>query len=282
MITVFISHAPEDADCAGEMRQGLEGKGYRVWRAPDYPTPADASYSYVVENGIMGSASMLLLWSSSAARFDWGRRHLAFAQRLNKPVVPVLFDETELPGTLLDDPIVAGHGSCSEVLARVLPCLPAPESDEPLLTMSELAAQEYIRQRKEAIDLAAGMVQHGEHRAETLAILEYLAHNDLVSGVREKAQSVLAAQTGAANTLCAFSRPAQAPASSQDDEARHKFRVRCQHGHISTIDKRVVCMQRTKAARETPRGMRVILDELVLPCPICQVEMAVDIDCEGY
>ena len=71
-------------------------------------------------------------------------------------------------------------------------------------------------------------------------------------------------------------------ASSQDDEARHKFRVRCKNGHISTIDKRVACAQRTTVARETPRGMRVILDELVLPCPICQVEMAVDIDCEGY
>ena len=78
--------------------------------------------------------------------------------------------------------------------------------------------------------------------------------------------------------------PARRPGicGALDDEARYKFRVRCQNGHISTIDKRIACAQRTKVAREIPRGMRVILDELVLPCPICQVEMAVDIDCEGY
>jgi len=282
MKTIFLSQAPDDEQCAVAIRQELEDAGYRVWRAPDYPAPSDVTYPYVVENGIMGSAAMLLLWSSSAAHFDWGRRHLAFAQRLGKPIVTVVLDEEALPGTLLVDPIVVEQRSCSGVVTRVLPRLPAPESDDPLLTMSELAAGEYIRQRKKAIELAAGMVQHGENRAEALAVLEYLAHNDLVNGVREKAQGVLAAQTEVADRTASAPPPTQAPARSQDDEARHKFRVRCQNGHISTIDKRVVCAQRTNVAREIPRGMRVILDELVLPCPICQVEMAVDIDCEGY
>jgi TIR domain len=288
MITIFLSHAPEDAVCAGEMRQGLEGKGYGVWRAPDYPTPADVSYPYVVEQGIMGSAAMLLLWSGSAARFDWTRRHLAFAQRLNKPIVPVLLDETGLPGTLLVHAIVAARGACGAAVAEVLPRLPAPESTGALLSMGELAAHEYIRKRKEAIELAAEMVQHGEHRAEALAMLEYLAHNDLVNGVREKAQAVLDAQREAADRTAPAApaapapTPIQAPARSPDDEKRHQFRVRCKNGHISTFDKRVACAQRTKVAREIPRGMRVTLDELVLPCHVCQVEMAVDIDCEGY
>ena len=282
MKTIFISHAPEDQDCAGAIRQELENAGYGVWSAPDYPTPSDASYPYVVENGIMGSAAMLLLWSSSGAGFDWTRRHLAFAQRLNKPIVPVLLDETALPGTLLVEPVVAEQGKCGEVVARVLPRLPAPESDDPLLEMGELAAHEYIRKRKEAIELAAGMVQHGEHQVEALAILEYLAHNDLVNGVREKAQAVLDAQRGAANRAAPASTPGHTPVRSLDDEARYKFRVRCKNGHISIIDKREACGKRTKVAREIPRGMRVALDELVLPCPVCQVEMAIDIDCEGF
>jgi hypothetical protein len=282
MKTIFLSHAPEDEHCAVAIRQGLEDAGYRAWRAPDYPTPTDVTYPYIVENGIMGSAALLLLWSSNAAHFDWGRRHLTFAQRLGKLIVPVLLDDTALPGTLLADPIEAEQEPCRGVVMRVLPRLPAVESDDPLLSMNELSAHAYIRQRKEAIDLAAGMVQRGEYRAEALAVLEYLAHNDLVNGVREKAQGVLAAQTEVADRPAAVSSQTLAPARSQEDEARHTFRVRCQNGHISTIDKRVVCAQRTKVAREIPRGMRVMLDELVLPCPICQVEMAVDIDCEGY
>ena len=284
MITIFISHAPEDTDCAGEMCAGLESKGYRVWRAPEHVTPVDASYPYVVENGILSSAALLLVWSGSAARYDWGRRHLAFAQRLNKPVVVVLLDETELPGTLLPDATVDKQGACGEVVARVLPHLPALESADALLTMETLAAHEFIRSRKEAIDLAAGMLQHGEYRAEALATLEYLAHNDLANGVREKARAVLDTQSEAANRAIPPPAPAPGgdPARSQNDEAHHKFRVRCKNGHISTVDKRVVCAQRTKVAREMTRGMRVRLDELVLPCPICQVEMAIDIDCEGY
>jgi hypothetical protein len=282
MKTIFISHTPEDEHCAEVIHLGLEKAGYHVWSAPDYPTPSEVTYPYIVENGIMGCAAMLLLWSSSTARFEWGRRHLAFAQRLNKPVVPVLLDETELPGTLLANPLVAEQGECSGVVPQVLPRLPAPDGDDPLLTMNELAAHEYIRKRREAIDLAADMVQHGKYRTEALSILEYLAHNDLVNGVRVKAQAVLAAQTEVTNEPISVPPPTQAPTSSRDDEARHTFRVRCKNGHISTFDKRVACAQRTKVARETPRGMRVILDELVLPCPICQVEMAVDIDCEGY
>lgn len=274
MITVFISHAPEDAQCADAFRQGLENAGYGVWHAPDYPTPAEASYPYVVEQGIMRSAVVLLLWSESAARHDWSRRHLAFAQRLGKPFVPVLLDEARLPTTLLVEPIVAEQGACGEVVERALQRpggLPAPESADPLLAMCELAAHEHIRERKEAIGLAAAMLQRGEHRTEALAILEYLAHNDLVSGVREQAQAVLDAQPGE-------TAPDRVAASARVEEQRHKFRVRCKNGHINTFDKRVACARRAKVAR----GMRVTLDELVLSCPDCQVEMAVDIDCEGY
>lgn len=291
MVTIFISHAPEDAECAGTIRQGLEEQGYGVWHAPDYPTPTDASYAYVVENGIMGSAAVLLVWSAAAARFEWGRRHLAFAQRLGKPLVPVVLvalDETPLPGTLLVEPLMMKRGACGEVVAQVLPRLPAPESADPFLKMCELAAHEYIRHRKEAIDLAAGFVQRGEHGAEALAILDYLAHNDLMNGVREKAQAVLDAQPGAAHASASIpGTSAPTPTSrrspgAEANEKRHKFRARCMNGHISTFDKADACSQRSKVAREMPRGFRVVLDELVLKCPVCQVEMAVDIDCEGY
>jgi hypothetical protein len=290
MVTIFISHAPVDAECAGVIRQGLEERGYGVWKGPDYPTPADASYPYVVENGIMGSAAVLLVWSEAAARFDWGKRHLAFAQRLGKPVVPVVLsalDETPLPGTLLVEPLVVERGACDEVTEKVLPRLPEASSDDAFLKMGELAAHEYISKRKEAIELAAGFARRGEHSAEALAILEYLAYNDLMNGVRVKAQEALDAQPGAVRAGAAASdKPdaAQTPtrAAHEAAEKRHKFRARCKNGHVSTFDKAVACSQRSKVARETPRGFRVALDELVLTCPVCQVEMAVDIDCEGY
>ncbi len=34
MTQIFVSHSPNDAECAEQIRQGLEAKGYSVWREP--------------------------------------------------------------------------------------------------------------------------------------------------------------------------------------------------------------------------------------------------------
>jgi hypothetical protein len=85
-------------------------------------------------------------------------------------------------------------------------------------------------------------------------------------GVREKAQTVL--------TTATQQKPAPSPASTQQQDARHRFAVRCQNGHITTFDRREVC----SASKTIMRG----LDELVLTCPTCGIKMAVEVDCEGY
>ncbi|HEY1350131.1 MAG TPA: toll/interleukin-1 receptor domain-containing protein [Ktedonobacteraceae bacterium] len=266
MTTIFLSHAGEDHDAANKIRQGLETAGYTVWREPDYPTPRDGSYPYVVENAILGSATVVVLWSRNAAAFAWVKRHILVAQRFFKPLVTVRLDETGLP-SMLPTESLSGQQPCSTAIAQILPHLPAPESTDPLLTLGELAAHTYIHMRRAAIDQGAAMLQRGEHREEVLAILEYLARNDLMSGIREKAQSVLA--TAAKQKNIASPPP---PARLQD--ARHLFDVRCRNGHTTTFDRRQVCAQRN----EIMRG----LDELILTCPACHLKMAVDVDCEGY
>ncbi len=265
MTTIFLSYENSDRTSAEQVRQGLEQVGYTVWREPDYPTPSDASYPYVIENGILGSAAVVVLWSQSAASLAWVKRHMLFAQRFFKPLVLVRLDETSLPSTLLGESL-SGEESCSAVVEQVLKRLPAPGSTDALLTLGEQASDTSLRVRKEAIDQAAAMLQRGEHREEVLAILEYLARNDLMSGVREKAQGVLA-------TAKQQQTPSP-PVPAHPQEARHLFGVRCKNGHITTFDRRKVCSQR----KEIMRG----LDELILNCSTCGVEMAVDVDCEGY
>ncbi len=267
MTTIFLSYANEDSACASEIRQGLEQSSYSLWREPDFPTPSEQSYPYVVENGILGSAAVIVLWSHKAASFPWTKRHILIAQQFFKPLIPVRLDETSLPSTLLVESL-SGEGPCSGIVAYLLPRLPAPGTTDPLLALGEQAADQLIRVRKEAIDQAEAMLQRGEHREEVLAILEYLARNDLMSGVREKAQNVLATATQ--------QQTVSPPASARPQDARHLFAVRCKNGHITTFDKRKVCAER----REIMRG----LDELIITCPVpsCGVEMAVDVDCEGY
>src|SRR6266480_2592300 len=97
MTTIFLSFAKEDTACADQIRQGLEAAGYSVWREPDFPTPSEQSYPYVVENAILSSAAVVVLWSHSAVSFAWTKRHILIAQRFFKPLVPVRLDETNLP-----------------------------------------------------------------------------------------------------------------------------------------------------------------------------------------
>ena len=151
------------------------------------------------------------------------------------------------------------------------------DSSDPLLALAEQAAHQYMRERKEAIDRAATMLQGGEQREEVLAMLEYLARNDVMNGVREKAQGVLASATQ--------QQPASPhAAASRPRDARHQFDVRCQQGHITRFDRRDVCARKKKIARELNGDTEVMrgLDELILTCPTCGVKMAVDVDCEGY
>jgi hypothetical protein len=265
MPTIFLSYGSSDLTCANQVRQGLEEARYTVWRKPDYPTPHDMSYPYLIENAILGSTAVVVLWSHSAASFAWVKRHILIAQRFFKPLFPVRLDEISLPSTLLIEGL-SGKEPCSDIVPLLLPRLPAPDSTDVLLKLGEQASHKYVHVRKEAIDQAAAMLQNGQHRAEVLAILEYLARNDLMTGVREKAQSVLNAATQ--QEMVASSAP------TRPQDARHLFGVRCKNGHITTFDRRKVCAQR----KEIMRG----LDELILTCATCGDTMAVDVDCEGY
>lgn len=265
MTTIFVSHAKEDTVCAETIRQGLEAQGYAAWREPDYPGPSEYSYAQMIENAILGSAVVVLVWSSNAAQFAWVKRHILFAQRLQKQIIPVVLDSTSLPNTLIMPHTLTAQAPCGAVVAQLLPHLPAADSTEPLLILSAKAAHEYIRHRKEAIEQADELLKRNEHREEVLAILTYLAHNDLMMGVRDKAQEVLDAATKKDNA------PSPPPGDS-----RYIFGVRCEHGHVSYFDKRRVCVEK----KQIVRAAGTELDELELPCATCGVAMTVHVDCE--
>src|SRR3989442_9865690 len=190
MTTIFVSFAKEDTACAEHILRDLETQGYTAWREPGYPDPGDSSYPRMIENAILKSAAVVLVWSSHATQSIWVQRHTSFAQSLKKLVIPVELDSTILPNTLVAVTPVRSQAPCTDAVASLLaqPDFPPSQSTDPLIALSEKAAHEFIRVRKEAIDQAAEMLQRGEHREAVLAILEYLASKDLMMGVRDKAQ----------------------------------------------------------------------------------------------
>lgn len=270
MTQIFVSHAEQDAGCAEAMRQGLEGKGYSTWREPKTLELHSILYPRTIDNVILGSAAVVLVWSSSAAQSEWVERHLLFTSRLKKLIVPVVLDGTSLPNTLIAVQALAGSVPCADVVAHLPADFPPPHSTDPLVLLAEQAAHTLIRVRKEAIDAAAAMLQQGEQREAVLVVLEYLARNDLMMGVRDKAQEVLDKEQRKA---------VPAPPAGQ---SRHSFGVRCPNGHVTYFERHHVCSAQANIVRRRQERARRELDELDLKCETCGVTMPARVDCEGY
>lgn len=270
MTTIFVSHSKEDIDCAEHIRQILEANGYTTWREPTSLTMESILYPRIIENAILGSAAVVLLWSRNAARLEQVERHILFAQRLKKPIIPAVLDSTSLPNILIVNTIIISQLLCNDLSSQLLPHLSPPRTTDPLIVLSQKAANEFIRTRKEAIDQAAEMLRRNEHREAVLAILEYLAQNDLMMGVREKAQEVLDADAKQGITSAFHS-----------EDLRHIIEVRCKNGHITYFDKRRICHEMETVMRIFQHnGLQ--LDELDLTCGECGVEVKVHVDCRGY
>src|SRR2546429_9443345 len=106
MTQIFVSHTQDDTACAEKIRLGLEARGYSTWREPTSLSIESILYPRTIENVILGSAAVILVWSSSAASSEWVERHLLFAQRLKKMIVPVVIDSAGIPPTLIVDTII--------------------------------------------------------------------------------------------------------------------------------------------------------------------------------
>jgi hypothetical protein len=274
MTQIFVSHTQDDAACAETIRQGLEAKGYNTWREPTSLSMESILYPRTIENVILSSAAVILVWGRSAVASEWVERHILFAQRLKKLIVPVVIDGTSLPPTLIVDTVISSQIPCTDIAKQLPMVFPQPDSTDSLINLSEQAAHEYIRERREAIDKATEMLKQNEHREEILAILEYLAHNDLMMGVREKAQEVLDADAKRATPPPPFLHP---------DDSRHIIGVRCKLcSHITYFDRRRICSAQSHLIRTRATLAGKELDKFDLPCEKCGHIIPTRVDCEGY
>ena len=248
MTSIFVSHTKGNADCAEQLRQELEAHGYTVWREPTSLTIESITYPRTIENVILGSAAVVLVWSSSAAQSEWVERHILSAQSLKKPNFPVILDGTSLPNTLVSVTPVTSQPPCTDAVASLmaLPNFPTPQSTDPLIKLSEQAAHEFIRERKAAIDQGAEMLKRGEQREPVLALLEYLARNDIMMGVREKAQEVIDNDA----------KKITAPPLLHPGDSRHIFGVRWRKGACVMIATSGVKHNRRGRIHRVRRGCR--------------------------
>ena len=193
MTSLFLLHASEDAARAESLRTSLTIQGYSVWCEPLSLPVSDRLDPRTLENAILGSAVVILLWSSSAANSPEVARHLPFALHLKKAVLLLLLDQTGLPATLRSYPPFMVQSLSMDIVTQLMQhsLLPPLDSVDPLFILAQLAASDLLSERKAAVQQASSMLLHNEQRASVLAILTYLAQHDLLVGVRELAQEAL-------------------------------------------------------------------------------------------
>lgn len=271
MIQFFISNDDADEACAEQVRRALEEAGHAVWRAPDAFTPQQVSYGRAREEGIRGSAGVVLLWSANAAESDWVRRDVADAVRLQKAVVPVALDGSEIPATLVEIEALPAGESCASLGEQILQRLPAQDGSAAMDEIMSLLSHAHIRERKAGITRAAQLLEQDSHVEPLLAALEDISRKDLIMNVREEARRVL-------EQFAAKGQPAAQP------QSRHNIGVRCPNGHVSYFNKREICGSDGVGFRHVRLVNRAgsNLDEIVLKCKTCNEEMVVEVDCEGY
>ena len=275
MNQIFVTCAQNDIECVKQICNGLKMNGYSIWRDTLDVIQTSQVSRQEAEIGILGSIGVIAEWSPSAAQSEVLRQNLIFAQRLKKPILLVVLNQTELPKDLTHASFIQSTPPCTGIVRLLLQHLPSSGSPNPLDRLSlnrlyERAAAECERKSvsKKTIEDAKKLLT-GMYREESLALVEYIAQIDVRGGIKDETQTMLK------NEL------------SSVEEPNYYFVATCPKNvkHHTTFDKRVVCAADSTVFAEHDvfqNNAESEIDSLILNCGICGAQMVVHIPCKGY
>jgi hypothetical protein len=274
MPQIYILYAPDNKECALQIQTDLTTAGYGVWQNQEGLTPAVPGYHRQVSYAILGSAAVILLWSSQAAVSDQVEWQLLVAQRLQKPIFLAALDATALPATLVNiTQATPAHPTCQALVTQWQTHLLSLAGQDAFVALLEQLSHEIMRQRRASIGRAGELLAQHIYRQEILALLEYIAAHDFMLTIREAAQAVLDRHSDQGKTV-----------KLEAGESRHMIGLRCPNHHISYYDKREICPASAQFKRNLVRRAGQDVDELSLPCrhPGCNQVVVVTVNCGGY
>ncbi|MFO0718070.1 MAG: toll/interleukin-1 receptor domain-containing protein [Nitrospira sp.] len=91
---VFVSYKRDDIALMAPILGALSEMGYKIWY--DRGIPGGAEWDSVIEARITNSRLLLLCVSQKSIRSKYVRREVKFADSLNKPVLAVMLEDTQL------------------------------------------------------------------------------------------------------------------------------------------------------------------------------------------
>ena len=96
---VFITYHTHDMKAAKAICQVVEQNGIKCWMAPrDIPPGSD--YSSEIENAIMSTKAIVVIFSETSASFQWLKGEITIGFEEHKPIVVYRIDQTPLVGQI--------------------------------------------------------------------------------------------------------------------------------------------------------------------------------------
>lgn len=193
---MHIIHAEHDAEHAAEVRDLIEAGGSSVWRDPHGWTPGTYNHDRALDQAILGSDLVVLLWSGPASKSRTVSRQLQLTGRLAKPIITLYIDSCPVPGPARN--IAAFPLGASQ--RRLPECLRDFKPDGVVQAVVRQLADERVAVRQQGLEtlrrLAHGTVHHGQ----ALTLLAYLIDCELDLSLRSLAESALIAALGSTVT----------------------------------------------------------------------------------
>ena len=91
---IFISHSSKDTLAASAIKQHLQNRGLRCWKAPDDIQPGE-SWPQAILRAISNSQIMLLVWSGNSVSSQEVSKELTLAMQSKLTVVPFRIEDVE-------------------------------------------------------------------------------------------------------------------------------------------------------------------------------------------
>jgi hypothetical protein len=145
MAHLFISYSKQNIEFARHLRGLLQASGFDVWM-DEARLSASIQWADTIEASITGASAFVIVMSPEAKESQWVARELLLAQRLRKPIFPILYEgevwwnladiqyedmrggvQSALPQRMIDAlrQSVGASGAASDAGASHLP--PAPQ-----------------------------------------------------------------------------------------------------------------------------------------------------------
>ncbi len=90
MAQIFISYSKHNIDFARHLRAQLQGAGFEVWM-DEIRLSTSQHWAETLESNITGCTIFMIILSPEAKSSQWVARELMLAERLNKPIFPILY-----------------------------------------------------------------------------------------------------------------------------------------------------------------------------------------------